>query len=120
MEISRRIIGDYTIVDLPEDIFVEENIFKFKKFISEIIEDGHLNLLLNMNKVTKIDGPGLAALIGLQKVAFYNEAKIRLYGLQPYVAQLMYITRLNRILDICKAEDEDLCEEVLSDMVMIA
>lgn len=120
MGVNLRKIGEFCIVDLSGDAFVKENIALLKITIDEIIDQGFKHILLNMSQVSRIDSLGLGTLINLQKIAFYHEINIRLYSLQPYVAEMMFQTRLNRILDICQAEDEDLCEEALEDNLLFA
>ncbi len=115
-----RKIGEFYIIDVPKDTFSKNKIDDLKKFISEIIDQGALNILLNMTEIEKIDGVGLGTLLNLQKLALFNEINIRLYGLQPYVMQMLFQTRLNRVLDICQAEDENLVPEALMDDILIA
>jgi len=120
MAIKLRKIGEFCIVDLASNSFETENISLLKNTINEIIDQGFKHILLNMTEITRIDGTGLGTLINFQKIAFYNEINIRLYSLQPYVAEMMFQTRLNRVLDICQSEDKDLCEEALADNLMFA
>lgn len=118
MELSHRIIGNFCIFDLPEDIFLKNNVIKLKSTINEIIDQGYSNILLNLSNISRIDGTGLGSLLNLQKFALYNGITVRLYGLQPYVAQMMFQTRLNKVFDICMPEEE-FCEEALSDTLLV-
>lgn len=120
MVISLRKIGDFCIIDLPPDIFSKEKTAELKNSIDKIIDQEFKHILLNMTKISRIDGHGLGILINFQKIAFHNNVSIRIYDLQPYVAEMLYQTRLNRVLDICQAEDENLCEEALRNDVLIA
>ena len=117
MGINYRIIGEFCIIDLANDAFLAKNTDKLKSTMSEIISNGTANILLNMSNIMKIDGAGLGVLLGLQKIAFYNEVSIKLFGLKPYVAQIIFQTRLNKVLDICQLDD-DICEEALSDTLI--
>ena len=120
MGVNFRKIGEFCIVDLPNNAFLKENIDELKSVINEIIDQGSQHILLNMVEIARIDSIGLGTLINLQKVALYNEVNLRLYNLQPYVAEMLFQTRLNRVLDICQTEDKDLCEEALKDDILIA
>lgn len=120
MTVKLRKIGEFCIIDLAHDSFLKENISLLKDTVSEVIDQGFIHILLNMTNIAKIDGTGLGTLINLQKIALYNETNIRLYSLQPYVAEMMFQTRLNRVIDICQSEDKDLCEEALADNLMFA
>jgi len=118
MEFSYKIIGNFCIFDLTKDIFLKNNALKLKSTINEIIEEGYTNILLNFSKISRINGAELDSLLNLQKFAYYNEINLRLYGLQPYVAQMMFQTRLNKVFDICMPE-ENFCEETLSAALMV-
>jgi len=117
MELKTRRIADFVVIDLPHDIFTDGNINYLKNTIVDLIEQGSPNILLNMIEISKIDGVGLGALLSFQKFSLYNKIRIRLYGLQPYVAQMMFQTRLNKVLDICQTE-EPLHEEMLFDNML--
>jgi len=120
MDINLRKIGELCIIDLPQNIFSQNNSVELKNVVNNLIDDGYLNILLNMANIAKIDGTGLGVLLNLQKTALYNEINIRLYGLQPYVAQIMFQTRLNKIFDICQNEDNSIFEEAFLDTALIA
>ena len=119
MEINTRTIGDFYIVYLPNDVFLNSNSIFLKDKIVEIIDSETKNILLNMSEIASIDGVGLGALLSYQKIALYNKINIKLYNLQPYVMQMMFQTRMNKIFDICQF-DHEVDEEILSDDILIA
>jgi len=120
MEINLRKIGEFCIIDLPAEIFLKSNIEFLKKAIEEILEEGFVNILLNMSKLSKIDGTGLGALLNIQKSVLLNNANMRLYDLQPYVANMLFQTRMNRIFDIVDANNEIIEECAALDHSLIA
>jgi anti-anti-sigma regulatory factor len=61
MEFSYRIIGNFCIFNLPKDILLKNNINKLKSTITEIIDQGYFNILLNLSEIPRIDGTGLGA-----------------------------------------------------------
>lgn len=118
--INFRKIEELCIIDVPQDIFLKDNISKLKELINDVIEQGCLRIMLNMSEITKIDGASLGALLSIQRIALCNEVDIKLYSLQPYVAQILFQTRMNRIFDIFQTEDGSICEEALSDSILIS
>jgi anti-anti-sigma factor len=118
MEFSYRIIGDFCIFDLSKDIFLKNNVTKLKSTINEIIEHGYSNVLLNFSNISRIDGSGLGTLLNLQKYTLYNGINLRLYGLQPYVSQMMFQTRMHKVFDICMPEEE-ICENSFSETLLV-
>lgn len=111
MTLNIKKTGQFCVIDLPVNIFADENSSQLKKVICEMVEQGVLDIILNLSEVQKIDGKGLGFLLNIQKIAFYNELNIRLFGLQPSVAQMIFQTRLNRIFDICQPEEEIVIED---------
>ncbi len=114
MTITHKIIGDICILNLPENILEKGNSVKLLEKVNEVIEDDFLNIILDMTEIKKIDGTGLGILLKIQKNAVYHNSSIRLYGLKPYVAQIIFQTRLNKILDICHS-DFDISETVVKE-----
>jgi anti-anti-sigma factor len=120
MELISRKIGEFYIVDTHSDIFKREFVNDLKNTVSELIEDDVKNILVNLAEVQKIDGVGLGVLLCVQKLGLFHGINIKFFGLQPYVAQMMFQTRLNRVLNICRLEDEYFCEDALRDDILVA
>ncbi len=108
MEINSRNIGDICVLDLPKDIFMNQNVAVLRQCIVSKIEQGYKGVYLNFKDIAKIDGIGLGALLSFQKMSLYNKVSIKIFGMQPNVAQMMLQTRLNKVLDICQPEEDDL------------
>jgi anti-anti-sigma factor len=119
MTITHKIIGDICILNLPENIFEKSNSIKLLEKVNEVIEDDFRNVILDMTEIKKIDGCGLGLLLKIQKNAVCHNTSIRLYGLKPYVAQIIFQTRLNRILDICHS-DFDISETFIAEEALPA
>jgi len=119
MTIDHKVIGELCILNLPEDIFEKGSSSALFEKINEVIEANYLNIILDMSQIKKIDGSGLGILLKMQKNAVYHNTSIRLYGLKPYVAQIIFQTRLNRILDICH-NDFDISETEITEEVLPA
>lgn len=119
MTVNFKKLGEFCIVELPKNILKKEYVDDFKNAINEIIEQEAKYVLVNLINIANIDGIGLGSLLSLQKAAFMYNMDIKLFGLQPNVAQMVYQTRLNRVFDIFNT-DSEICEEALLDNVLIA
>lgn len=106
MKWSLEKFDDCCIINLPKNAFKKENIIILKKLIADLTEEDYKIFLLNMGQISKLDDIGLGMILGLYKLSFYHEIKIRLYNLQSYTSQLIFQTRLNSIFDICSVDDE--------------
>lgn len=110
MDIKIRQVGTYSIIDLPNDIFSSSLGTSVKELINLLIEKNVDKILINCEKVTKIDSMGLGALLSIQKICLFNGSTVKVFNLQPQVAELLYQTRLNRLIEICMDEQEAMKE----------
>ncbi|MEW5819534.1 MAG: STAS domain-containing protein [Cyanobacteriota bacterium] len=106
MEIKIRQNGIYSIIDLPEDILGGSLGTSIKELVSILIEKNVDNILINCEKINKIDSLGLGALLSIQKICLFNGSTVKVFNLQPQVAELLYQTRMNRLIEICLNEEE--------------
>lgn len=120
MNISTKKFDTICVMYLPHNILNTENAEHLKIAVNEAAEEGYTTVLLNMATISKIDDKGLASLLKIQKIALYNHINLSLFELHPNVSQMIYLTRLNRIFDICKPEDQDLYMNLVSNDFRVA
>lgn len=106
MEIKIRQVGIFSIIDLPEDILSGSLGNSIKELVNILIEKKVDNILINCEKINKIDSLGLGALLSIQKICLFNGSAVKVFNLQPQVAELLYQTRMNRLIEICLNEEE--------------
>jgi anti-anti-sigma factor len=61
--------------------------------------------VLNMAEVTAIDASGLGLLVELRNWASTNRVQLKLLNLTPRVANLLDVTHLTPIFDVCSVRD---------------
>jgi anti-anti-sigma factor len=110
VEIKIRQAGNYSIIDLPEDILGGSLGNSIKELVTILIEKNVENILINCERINKINSLGLGALLSIQKICLFNGSAVKVFNLQPQVAELIYQTRLNRLIEICKDEQEAMTE----------
>ena len=91
--------------NLPSDVFTHMNIDELIDVIKVNIADGCAEFYLNMTKINRIDGVGMGVLIHIQKLAHFNDVSIQLYGMQPAVKQILFQTKMNKVVELCEFED---------------
>jgi len=106
MEIRIRQSGIYSIIDLPEDMLGSSLGNSIKELVNILIEKKVENILINCEKINKIDSLGLGTLLSIQKICLFSGSGVKVFNLQPQVAELLYQTRMNRLIDICLNEEE--------------
>lgn len=71
----------------------------FKNGLLSLIDDGHLNLVLNLNLIEFMDSSGLSAIIAVMK-SLTGRGKISLTGLNPILTGIFRSTRMDRLIPI--------------------
>ena len=81
---------------------------ELKSIVKEHLNEGKVNILLNLAQVDFIDSSGLGTLISTLKEVRRANGKIALCNLSPYVQEIFEITQLTHIFDIFPGENEAL------------
>lgn len=68
--------------------------------ISNLVNEEHPNLLVEMSQVSFVDSLGLAALVSGLKLCRKNRGSLILVGVQPQVRNLFEITRLDQAFEL--------------------
>jgi len=79
---------------------------KVKEIITELIEKGNYNLIINLEGVRYIDSTGLGVLIGALKRVREKDGCINLVCNNPQIKKIFNITGLVKIFGIYKTEEE--------------
>ncbi len=96
--------GDTYIVDLNGEIDVYTSP-KVKDAIGDLIDKGHYNLVINLEKVRYIDSTGLGVLIGGLKRVREHGGTVNLVCTNPQIKKIFDITGLVKIFGIYDDED---------------
>src|SRR5580692_4596179 len=91
--------GDAYVVDLSGEIDVYTSP-KVKDAITELIDQGHYNLVINLEKVRYIDSTGLGVLIGGLKRVREHGGSVNLVCTNPQIKKIFDITGLVKIFGI--------------------
>jgi anti-anti-sigma factor len=92
-----------------ELLFDEEVIRVLGEQLDRLIQDGgHSRLLVNLGGVRYLSSAVLGKLAWLEKQVAPVGGRIQVCGLDPLVRELLQITRLDGVLDVCGDETEAL------------
>src|SRR5579863_6022574 len=91
--------GDTYAVELGGEIDVYTSP-KVKDAITELIDSGHYNLVINLEKVRYIDSTGLGVLIGGLKRVREHGGSVNLVCTNPQIRKIFDITGLVKIFGI--------------------
>jgi len=72
---------------------------EFRRRLSELVEAGETQFLLDFSRVEFIDSSGVGAIVAIMKLAG-RHARIELGGLQPPVRTVFRLTRMDQVFRI--------------------
>jgi len=78
----------------------------FKEKMSELVDKGYVNLIIDLTQTNFIDSSGLGALVGKISTCRKNNGDIRLISPTQRVVEILQITNLDKILKIYKSIDD--------------
>ena len=120
MELNSQKVGEILIINLHKSIFHRPYVDDLRNFVINLIGENEKNIFLDLSQIDYIDGVGLGVLFTIHKTAIYHDVNIRLFGLQPHIKQMFTQTRISKVLDICKPEEESLLKKQIVKQAQVA
>lgn len=99
LNVTTRDVGDVVIVDLDGRITIGESNLKLHEAIRVLVSEGKKKVLLNLEKVDRIDSSGLGEVVGAFSTLKKNDGILKLLKLTSHVQDLMTITKLLTVFD---------------------
>ena len=106
MRIVERSVADVTILELAGRLILEDGDLPLRDAIDRLLQQGHIKILLDMGKVTRLDSAGIGMLISKYLSALRKGGSVKLLHLTSRSSYLMDITRLSAVFEIFDMEDE--------------
>jgi anti-sigma B factor antagonist len=91
MEVSRRDIGNVTVLDLSGKLTINDG--------AGLISDGQKNIILNLGKLTYMDSAGLGEMVACHSTAAKNGGVVKLANTTGKMKDLLAITKLVTVFD---------------------
>src|SRR5690606_6829716 len=103
-------IGDVTVARFVDKKILDENNIQIigNQLFGLVEEDGRKKIVLDFTNVEYLSSAALGKLITLDKKVKTAAGKLRLCAIRPEIYEVFEITRLNKIFDIRKTQDEAL------------
>ena len=105
MELTTREDGEITILTVTGDLVIGEPETTFKKTITRLLEEGRVNLLVDLSAVGFLDSSGLGALVRALTLAQKEGGSAKLLHAGPHrlsrlVNNLLEMTKLDSVFEI--------------------
>ncbi len=98
--VSVRSEGSKTIVDVETDNVDFRNAELLKSMLTDLVQEGNKNLVLNLRNVNFMDSSGLSVLLTGKRVSEEVGGSFSICGLQGYVNNLINLTNLNKTIAV--------------------
>ena len=106
MEIAERRLGDVTILKLSGRLELDEGDVVLRDHVNRLVEEGRVNLVLDMSEVTRMDSAGIGMLVGKYLTVKRRGGTMKLSGLTERSSRLLHITKLESVFEILQTEAE--------------
>src|SRR5687767_7515534 len=108
MEITKRRVGDITILDLKGKLTIGDGAEILRDTVASIVFQGEIKVLLNLAGVPYMDSGGLGELVRCSMAARRANGAVKLVCLTSRITDLLTITKLLTVFDTFDTEAEAL------------
>ena len=99
MQLTTTDDGHVTILTLDGNLVIGESESLFKKTVVRLLEEGKVNLLVDMQRVNLLDSSGLGALVRALTNSQKEGGQTKLLGAGPQVKRLLEMTKLDSVFE---------------------
>ncbi len=100
MNLTTRQDGRVTILTVTGDLVIGEAESVFKKTVTRFIEEGHVNFLVDLQRVDFLDSSGLGALVRAMTSSQKEGGQTKLLRAGPQIRKLLEMTKLDSVFEI--------------------
>lgn len=102
MRIEERIVNEKTaVISIFEEIEVY-NAQKLKEYLSEKIDKGYINLVINMEAIEYVDSSGLGVFVSILKKIKILNGRLIIASLRNSINQIFLLTSLDKVFEIAE------------------
>jgi len=106
MMVATREQSEATIVDVSGDVDMGTSPDLRKALLESLKATSRL--VVNLSAVRYVDSSGIASLVEVLKEARNKKKRLVLFGLTTGVREVLQLTRLTKIFEICETEEQAL------------
>ena len=100
MELTTSDVGNVTVLAVRGDLVIGEPETAFKKTVTRLLEEGKVNLLVDLGEVGFLDSSGLGALVRAMTLSQKEGGHTKLLRAGPQVRKLLEMTKLDSVFEI--------------------
>jgi len=100
VELTTSDVGNVTVLAVRGDLVIGEPETAFKKTVTRLLEEGKVNLLVDLGEVGFLDSSGLGALVRAMTLSQKEGGHTKLLRAGPQVRKLLEMTKLDSVFEI--------------------
>ena len=100
MELELREDGRVTVILLKGALTIGDAEATFKKTVTRLLEEGHVDLLVDCSGLTIVDSAGLGSLVRALTTSQNEGGKTKLLGVGPRLQTLLAMTKLDSVFEM--------------------
>ncbi len=100
MDLSTAQDGHVTVVTVKGDLVIGDPESAFKRAIAGLLEEGKVNLLIDVSGLKFVDSTGLGALVRALTTSQNEGGRTKLLGVGPHLKKLLEVTRLDSVFEM--------------------
>jgi anti-sigma B factor antagonist len=108
MNITKRRVGDVTILDLNGKLTIGDGAEVLRDTVASVVFQEERKILLNLAGVPYMDSGGLGELVRCSWVASKASGAVKLVNMTSKISDLLTITKLSNVFDTFDSEPEAL------------
>ena len=105
LKIATHLVGDVAVLQLFGRLVLEDTESPLRQSIDQLMRDGHVKLVLDLNGVSYIDSAGLGLMVAKFVSLRSRGGDLRLVHLTPRSMHLMAITNLASVFETFASEE---------------
>ena len=108
MRANSRTSGNVEIIALDGKITIGAGDTQLREVITNAVNSGKTNILLDLSKVTTIDSSGIGELVGSYTTVTNRGGKLKLLHLPAKLNELLHVTQLITVFEVYENEPDAL------------
>jgi anti-sigma B factor antagonist len=106
MKATSRSVGNVEVIALEGKITIGAGDTQLRDVITNAVNSGKTNILLDLSKVTTIDSSGIGELVGSYTTVTNRGGKLKLLHQPAKLNELLHVTQLITVFEVYEDESE--------------
>src|SRR5215467_4126370 len=106
LQFEEKMVGDVCVLVPEGKIVIGDEVGALREKIKQVLQTGHKNILISLEKVTYMDSTGVGALVGSFTTIRNQGGQLKLSNLSQRVKDILLVTKLLTVFDVYENEAE--------------